>query len=469
MRNDPESAVALLRWSEEKSVKWYEGWREAFVHAVGMYSSVRALPAALQLSPITSALLEQANLESQVRVEAAQERLGRFEFADMWLANTAPAAERGCFNRLRSFLLGFYEAQMGTWPPPAAADDGQWLTRERALRLQADFGALYDYLVNRDICWDCAEERSSRKWTMVSANPLRPVEPDTAALPMTDVLIAFDNRHRFPHIPHPYPLVPASAAPPLHEPPSNKAASRKAAKAAVAVAPDSMRARRLALSYAEATNIYALGPDFAANRLVDGFVRFEKGDRPDVLDPAVARRGRWVLIYGVLQVLATVAVDTPLLRHKDGVAYHLHPRLRGTPPWRGAAPPYEEATHDRSHCWRAPAAWAAPSEADVPMLDSLSVATAIARAASVHQSPPSRSSATTETESDTASSALSPTTTARRRLRARWPVPRTAPHDSDGFGYGLGIERIDLWPVAADKGDGDGDGVGVSIRDFDAL
>ena len=59
-----------------------------------------------------------------------------------------------------------------------------------------------------------------------------------------------------------------------------------------------------------------------------------------------------MLIYGVLQVLATISVDTPHLYFKDNVSYFLNPRLKGTPPWEiGVDHRFEEASPYYSHCW----------------------------------------------------------------------------------------------------------------------
>lgn len=454
---------------------WLEGWREAFVHCVGMYNRVRDLPELHLISPITSALLERASLESQVRVESAQERLIRFKFQDMWPTSTFVPPERSSFDRFRMFLVGFYEAQMGLWPPQSATDDGQWLTKDLTNRLQMDFGALYDYLVNRDVSWDCAEERSGRKWNMVNSNPLRPVEPDTPEMPLTDILIAFDNLNRFPHIPHPYPLVPVS----VPTVPNDAQKGSKKANKGVPLQGKAME-RRVALAYADATNIYSLGSDFVSNRLVDGFVQFEKVDRLNEVDPAAARRGRWVLIYGILQVLASISADTPLLRHKEGVTYHLHPRLRGTPPWKGADMNYEEASHENSYCWVAPKMWAAPAEAEVPMLDSVAVSSHVKppRKQSTVSSSPSLRYSTAETESDTASSVRSPLSTARNS-RTRWLLNRaSAPNESDppfeplilSHGFEPGVGKIEQWPIREEDPaavDGLGATQTVAIKDFD--
>jgi hypothetical protein len=350
VRNDPATAASLLAFCEVGTVRWEEGWRETFVHCAGMFHHLDDLPEFKDVSPITKALIERGNLEVSVRVQAVEERLADFDLNDMWpMMTSTPPPARTSFERLRRFLSEHYQAQNGSWPPPAEDGEEQWLTRTLAQKLQKDFGALYDYLVNRDVVWDCSEERSSRKWNIVSSGANKSFEADTADLPLTDILVAFDNRHKFPHIPHPYPLVPESM------PVSGSSGgmfSRKAKQS-----DDKLGERRAALAYTEATNIYVLGSDFTTNDLVDAFIRFEKSDKPSEVDPYAARRGRWVLLYGVLQVLASISVDTPTVKYCQDVAYYLNPRMRGTPPWKGASQNIEEATHEGSHCWITIRSW----------------------------------------------------------------------------------------------------------------
>ncbi|KAI1145962.1 hypothetical protein F4825DRAFT_224066 [Nemania diffusa] len=377
-RNDAETAVSMLAWSETSEVRWEEGWREAFLHCAGMYSRLENCADFRHLTPITRALLERACLETQLRVQAAEERLGAFTFADAWGPVASSNAARAAAERLQQFLVSHYAKTYGTWPPaedsaehPTTTDgEDMWLTRAVAQILQRDFGALYDYLVNRDIVWDESEMRSSRKWMMVSESGNKSFDADTDDLPLTDLLIEFDNRMRFPHIPHPYPLVPDSI------PTSSTSASgsvsvtplgsrekgkkdKGGARSATSAADDRTLERRIQLAYTEATNIYNLGSDFAQSDLIESFVKFEKTDHVGAVDPFCARRGRWVLIYAVLQTLASVSVDAPNVRYKDGVAYHLSPRLKGTrtPPWKGVSSPAMEANHELSHCWVAPRFW----------------------------------------------------------------------------------------------------------------
>lgn len=428
VRNEPEAAVSLLAWSEGSEVRWEEGWRESFVHSAGMYSRLEGCADFKHITPITRALLERACLETQLRVQAAEERLAEFQFGDMWPASVATTASssgpvtsspaKGAADRLQKFLVQYYCQVFGQWPPlppsqgPECVATGQvqgvgdgdedmWLTRTVAQALQKDFSALYDYLVNRDIVWDGSEARSSRKWMMVSESGNREFEADTPDLPMTDMLIEFDNRQRFPHIPHPYALVPESIPPcSTGNTASGKDGSsgggmfgggrsgRKAGNtgtgngsANAGSGRSGAMERRIQLAYTEATNICLLGSDFTHSDLIDAFSKFEKTDRVGDVDPSIARRGRWVLIYGILQTLASVSVDAPNVRYRDNVPYHLSPRLKGAkmPPWKTGGPQHnhhhnnnnitvynplrgvssgvDEAAHELSHCWTVPRTW----------------------------------------------------------------------------------------------------------------
>ncbi|KAI5925667.1 hypothetical protein F4810DRAFT_26007 [Camillea tinctor] len=367
VRNDPESAISMLAWSETPEVRWEEGWREAFLHCTGMYSRLEDCPDFKNVTPITRALLERACLETQLRVQAAEERLSEFNYGDIWptIGPVSQSPARAAADRLRQFFINHFINMYGSWPPPETGVrncEGEeiWLTRTMAQRMQKDFGALYDYLVNRDVVWDESETRSSRKWMMVSGTGDKSFSADTPDLPLTDMLIEFDNRMRFPHIPHPYPLVPESVSP-ITSPVVGGNGRERLRKDKNGKHPgdDRIVERRIQLAYTEATNIYTLGSDFIQSDLVESFAKFEKADQIGLIDPFCARRGRWVLIYGILQTLASVSVDTPNVRYKEGVTYHLSPRLKGTktPPWKGISAPAPEACHELSHCWLAPRTW----------------------------------------------------------------------------------------------------------------
>lgn len=378
VRNDPASAAGLLAWSEGATVRWTEGWREAFVHCTGTYSRLKHAPEFRDVSHFSRILLERANLEVQVRVQQVADKLADFDLIDMWpMQSVLSPTARDAFDRFRRFLTRHYEAVFWSWPPvPRFGTAELWLTRDVIRRLQIDLGALYDYLVDRDMAWDDSSAMPSsssssspsptptpmptptqkdRRQRRIVSKGLKPnYRPDGDGVPMTDILVAFDNRHGFPHIPYPYPLLPPSL--PMQVPLKPARFGRKPR-----VNESRFTERRIALEYSEATNVFRLGPAFGANSLVESFSNFERSDLPGEVDPAQARKGRWILVYGVLQLLATVSVDTPGLRHKDKVQYHVNPRLRGTPPWRDKRdPPPEEASHEHSHCWTVPRTWKEP-------------------------------------------------------------------------------------------------------------
>ena len=428
VRNNPSASAALLAWSESQGVRWEEGWREAYVHSAGMYNKLEGVADFRYVTPITRALLERASLEVQVRVNNCEDRLTDFDFGDMWpMMSSQPPPARASFERLRKFFIDHFQTTYESWPPMASSGEDQWLSRDLAQKLQKDFGALYDYLVNREISWDCSEERSGRKWNIVNAGN-RAFDADSADLPFTDILVAFDNRHKYPHIPHPYPLVPESI--------SVKASKEnmfKANKKSAKPAEDKMAERKAALAYTESTNIYLLGTDFVNNDLVDAYVKFEKADRAADVDPFAARRGRWVLIYGILQILASVSVDTPSLRYTSDVSYHLNPRLRGTPPWKGANQNLEEASHVRSYCWTVRETW----QTEAPVI--------VGRRANL-MAQSVRSSVPSVAESDE-TLGRSPTLT-NVSFKSRRSNRGTKENDNASYtGYAPGIERLDEWPI----------------------
>lgn len=350
VRNNPSYAASLLAFSEAPNVQWREGYIEAFVHCVGMLDmGLQTIPEWRYITPHTKMFLQNANMEIEERIHGAQNWFLTFDFSEMWPTTTAPPSPaRGCFDRLRKWLCKYYENAFLHWPP---SHEQTWLTRDMVMRLKNDFHGLYDYLVDRDIIFDGTEYRPGQKWIITSRSGQN-FRADTFELPFTDILLGFDNSNGFPHIPHPYPITPTSV--PVQSKPKTTFTLKKPNSPTDILA----QTRRKALSYAEASNVYTLRDQYMHTDLVTNFIRFEQSDQVDSLDPFEARRGRWILVYGILQVLATVSVDSPNLRYKEGAQYHLCPRMKGVTPWaeRGA-PPEEEAEHKRSHCWTVPATW----------------------------------------------------------------------------------------------------------------
>ena len=385
-------------------------WREGFVHGTGLLGALQTLPEWRTISPITKALVDRASLEVQVRVTAADRRLAGFHFHDVWPVSSAgPPAARLAFDRFHRFLLEHYAARFGAWPPGDGDGDAHArVTRPLCQLLQRDFAALYWYLVDTDAVWSPAPTAGSTATTTTittitttsssSSNsssstavtgcvrrtivrPSQPAwRPDDESLPMTEMLRSFDERENHPPIPHPFPLVPpptpasvsiilASSAigsagvgglgtskKPKGFFPSagqrSRAAQAAQAAAAAAAAGNPAQAANspaaTALALSESTNIEALRSSTSLNPLLEAFQAHEKSVPGHDIAPRDARKGRWIMIYAVVQTLASVAPDAPGLRWCDGVEYWLNPKLRGTPPWKPASPA-DDAVDERSH------------------------------------------------------------------------------------------------------------------------
>ncbi|KAA8912991.1 hypothetical protein FN846DRAFT_897354 [Sphaerosporella brunnea] len=283
----------------------------------------------------------------------------------MWpVSSAAPPPARLAFDRFQKFLVKHYASRFGSWPP----GEGRF-TRTLYLHLQRDFATLYSYLVDQDAVWSPAHDlpaTSPRRTIVKPSNPNWRADDET--LRMTDIISSFDERENHPPIPHPFPLVP------LVSPTSRTSTglSDKRQKG-FSFTPSNPRNRssnpaaaEAALALTESTNIEALRSSSTPNPLLEAFQLHEKSTPAHEVSPHDARKGRWIMIYGVLQTLAAVAVDAPGLLWTDAVEYWINPRLRDTPPWGKPAVP-DERSHFRSHCW----VLAGPKEvAAVPVLPS---------------------------------------------------------------------------------------------------
>lgn len=361
LRNRPDVAIGILVWSELNHVCWHEGWLEAYAHCAGMYERVSQHPDFQFVSGFWRNKLDMSNLGVQGRVFQAQKRLGDFNFENMWPPKSS-CPSKVSFDRFRKFLISYYQQEFGTWPPACQSGEELWLTRLRVKHLQDDFAALYDYLVDRKVTWDGREDRSGRKWNLVRATD-RKFNPDAGDLSFTDLIVQFDNQNQIPHIPHPYPLVPAS----VHQKTSKdglfkigKVSGKSGGNKNVSNFEEKMAVRKAGLDYVEATNANLLGSN-ASNRLVSAFADFEKIDLVGEIDPFAARRGRWILLYGILQSLAAVSVDAPNLIYTQDVVYHLCAKYEGIPTWAeadGFIPEHDSSTrHTQSYCWAVHATW----------------------------------------------------------------------------------------------------------------
>ena len=352
--NDPGAAAGLLAWSEDVEVRWQEGWREAFVHCTGMYAQVQRRPEYRDISNTTCVLLNHAHLELQARIQEVEHRLSTFNFEDLWASDTAAISDaRKSFDRFRQFLKTNYETRHKRWPPRESQGlGGNWLTRLLVGQLQQDFAALYDAYVDhsKEELGLMTGNQCNRNCAINSNDPIS----GEHQIDLAKLLAAWDHKHKHAHIPKSFPLLPVPLA--VRE-------KAKQPKLGFLSSKSKALEKQLVQAYEEARNSEPQ-TGIQANSLVERFRQFEKTDHSGDLDPREARKGRWMLIYGILQVLATIAVDTPHLYFKDDVSYFLNPRLKGTPPWEIAVDhAFEEDSPLDSHCWTV--GKVAPKSADV--------------------------------------------------------------------------------------------------------
>jgi hypothetical protein len=207
IRNNPRRALGLLAWAEQDNIRWRQGYLESFVYLAGVINDeIEDHADFKRLSVVTRRNLGLAGKTLQLRVMEAEEKLSSFDLADLWedtsKATNSPVYQS--YQLFRQFLIGHLTRIYGSWPPTAAKT---WLNRKIVYEMQEDFGSLYDYFVDRDVIWNPREERASRKWEMAHRKNDN-FKADLPELGMTDMLVTYDAKNGYAHIPHPYPLLP---------------------------------------------------------------------------------------------------------------------------------------------------------------------------------------------------------------------------------------------------------------------
>ncbi len=354
--NEPRAAAGLLAWSED--IRWNEGWREAFVHGVGMYEQLNQLQETADVSLPTKAHLDRKYLELQVRIQEVQDCLGKWHFDELHHAlEDEPPSVKQASERFRKFLKQHYQKEYEHWPVKKGVEvKNLWLDRSIILRLQEDFEALYEFLVDRTVTWNeekdemsCESDKRNAKNSILKSNSQCWVDADDDR--MLCICRNIDCRlNAADNIPYPYPILPSSVPPPADGGKKKGLFSKEKNK-------DRIRESRLAHAYNASTNADRLDREYAFNALVKAFITFEKSDQLDVVDPREARRERWTTIYCVLSTLANISVDVPNLSFKTNVGYFLNTRLNDLPPWCPDEYMFLEASREQSHCYTCPHRW----------------------------------------------------------------------------------------------------------------
>ncbi|ODA83981.1 hypothetical protein RJ55_02499 [Drechmeria coniospora] len=357
-------------------------YNEAFAHAAGKYEAIMELRTPLfdQLSPLTRQQLERAHLDLVNRQHSVNEHLEQFDFPSLFagIANSTSIPElrqvrfkafRNSFHRMRTFVLGYYKATFGSWPPKASnkknpfAESG--LNRIVLKLLYSDMCALYDLLVDRT-------SMTSRTMDEVPAISSAADKMTTSALRI--IMSEFDRSRPpvLPPIPFDLPQLPSMTS--IHETFSS-----------LSVKNQNRFEKRIKEHEMRLVLNKAYNYDTNSIRLpfLEQFKIFEMREARGrtCQDLADQRIGYWLFLYGVLQSLPMLVVDAPGLKYADGVEYFLCEPPMGNAPWVGDRQVrkmwYEvtgsegrlvelsadavmfsvEATYLRSHCWLAAKEW----------------------------------------------------------------------------------------------------------------
>jgi hypothetical protein len=268
VRGNLSAALGLMAWAEQPTVRWESGYLEGFVHASGMMSPRTVEMREFRLlSQVSRHKLQNAYNALQLRLMDAEDRLKRFDFPELWYAEgveTGHPAQKS-YDEFRNFLMTFYVTVYGNWPPKDVDHTGRWLSRVVVDRLQTDLGALYDYIVDRDVEWDVSEERHTRKWEMVSRGSYRvngSFKADIPGLPITNMLVGFDTAMRYEHIPHPFPLLPSNGSGTKDKSNKRSIFGKKLSSKKTANMAGPKEQFQMALAFTAATNIDRLGTSF---------------------------------------------------------------------------------------------------------------------------------------------------------------------------------------------------------------
>ena len=384
---------ALILSERMRSAKLY---KEAFVHAVGMYESLSKHGDLFgKVSEVTRNRLERASMELQTRISTVSAKLTDFDFPSLFagIASSTKSDEsksvhfgawKSSFGAMRRHILGYYKHQFGSWPPKANKKTGfeaGGLNRVVLQVLYQDLSDLYDLLVDRRTLTPrladmlAAEEEEEEEGEKEGVPGRDPDLPATRAL--RKVMSEFDK-----------------SSPPVQPPmPYDTPRLPRHSRSHVASAPSAMGNSKERIQRLKDPEIGALlGESYNedADRptpFLNAFKAFERkaAQGKSINELCDQRDGHWIFLYAVLQALPMLVVDAPDLKFTDGVEYFLCQPPKGGFPWvpkdhqvkkswYGVAGgtglvslPADlvdhgvEGIYRRSHCWVAAERWAAPA------------------------------------------------------------------------------------------------------------
>jgi hypothetical protein len=218
---------------------------------------------------------------------------------------------RAHLERFRSFLHSYYVEKFGYWPPPK----GSVFSKALCKSMYFDFRGLYDFLVDLD-----------------STDSLQDQKPASGGVCVLQNVQAFDVRHKYIPLPHPNPLLPIFSSTPQR---SNSQRALMTLKLATKQARTERYTSNRDALFA-ATN--SADTAIVNAPLVKAYRRFERQCtlRPEEkVSISDGRKVRWMLIYGIIQMLVSVIRAPKEVRDVDTPTYPLCCLVTATFPWNG--------------------------------------------------------------------------------------------------------------------------------------
>ncbi|KAG6012677.1 hypothetical protein E4U54_007361 [Claviceps lovelessii] len=270
----PDHALAVLRLAETFRLKTL--YLQALSHCVAMGELISRRPDFQHLSLATRKLLHNSRVELDMRLRRTSAMLQNFldhELSESQLG--IPAGIRAHLERFRTFLLSFYSAKLGYYPP---LDFDGCMYRAMA----RDFKALYNLLVDEGYS-------SSEAMPSVAVGGICTLQ----------IIQTIDARNEFKPLKHPLPLLPQRDHP--SRPNRMSWLSRRAKQ----------RSGDGHLDHVSLVQASNWREDSFDNSLVRAYREFEeecamsprKLDRHDSVSLVDGRKIRWILIYAVHQTL----------------------------------------------------------------------------------------------------------------------------------------------------------------------
>ncbi|KAJ6446758.1 major facilitator superfamily transporter [Purpureocillium lavendulum] len=319
LANQPNHAMAVLHLAEAFHLQ--DLYVRAFAHCVGMMESLPTcteyqnlmvngmLMKQKNMTPTTKRLIRQRRADLDARLKDTGVMLSSFldhELSEAYIG--IPLGARMHLDRFRSFLLSFYSARFGYYPPRQF--DGTML---RAMA--DDFAALHALLEDDGY----------------TAGPFDLIpSPAVGGICTLQLVQAFDARNQFDPLQHPLPLLP-------------QVGSQGSARRIPWFPRIKDRADQRQVEYAALVRASHWREDLFRNDLVRAYRRFEeasvvtpsRADRHERVSLLDARKVRWILIYAVHQTLRH-ATGTPAGIPDDKEArYLLSAPIEGVIPWKG--------------------------------------------------------------------------------------------------------------------------------------